>query len=95
MEVAPTLDPDLGPLVPAVVASRQKILETLGEAGLAGSIASDDEGETGTGAEGQGGGGTDTAEAFDADRADVSAWRWARRSESRPFAARKVGHLRV
>ena len=76
MEVAPAFDPDLGPLLPAVVASGQQILEALGEAGLAGAIASDDEGEAGTGAERQGGGGTDAAEAFDADRADVGAGRF-------------------
>jgi len=47
MEVAPAVLPDLGAVQPAVGLAGEEQLEPFREAGLAGSVAADDEGEAG------------------------------------------------
>ena len=51
VEVAPAVLPDLGALLPAVGLAGEQQLEGLGEAGLAGAVAADDEREAGAGGE--------------------------------------------
>ena len=64
VEVPPAVPPDLAALGPAVGVAGQEELEALGEAGLAGAVAADDEGEAGAGGEVEGGLGADAAEAW-------------------------------
>jgi hypothetical protein len=73
MEVAPAFAPDFGALGPAEGVAGHEQLEGLGEAGLAGAVAADDEGEAGAGLYGQGGRRADATEAFDGDGAEVGA----------------------
>ena len=54
MEAAPAVLPDLRAAVPAEVAAGEEQLQGFGEAGLAGAVAADDEGEAGAGREVQG-----------------------------------------
>ena len=75
MEAAPAVFPDGGAGVPALVAAGEQHLEGFGEAGLAGAVAADDEGEAGAWREGQRSRGPDAAEAFDGDAPEVCARR--------------------
>ena len=58
-------------MAPAVGVAGEELLEGLGEAGLAGAVAADDEGEAGAGDEVEGGRLADAAEAFDGDGVEV------------------------
>ena len=70
VEVPPAVAPDLAALGPAVGVAGEQELEALGEAGFAGAVAADDEGEAGAGGEIEGGFWADAAEALGGDAAE-------------------------
>jgi hypothetical protein len=71
VEVAPAFLPDLRAVLPALAVAGQQQLQAFGEAGLAGAVAADDQGQAGARGQRQGLAGADAAEALDRDRAQV------------------------
>jgi len=75
MEIPPALAPDGSALLPAQAVAGEQHLEPLGEARLAGAVATHDEREAGSRRELQGLPGTDATEPLDGDRAKECAGR--------------------